>query len=145
MKPAIRRAAAADMPAIYAIERASFPAPWPKSAFVHELENDLAIFNVVVEGGVVVGYYDLWVAADEAHLLNIVVAAPHRRRGLGTALLDDARAQARRAGCTRIFLEVRAGNAEAKRLYARKGFEYVGRRRKYYADGEDADVMTADL
>lgn len=39
-------------------------------------------------------------------------------------------------------LEVRAGNAAAVALYRRLGFEEVGRRRRYYADGSDALLMT---
>jgi len=96
---------------------------------------------VLEQDGVIVGYYDLWITADEAHLLNIAVAAPERGKGFGGRLLDDALAEARAAACRRVFLEVRAGNVGAKKLYASRGFTRVGGRRKYYADGEDADIM----
>ena len=39
-------------------------------------------------------------------------------------------------------LEVRADNGGALALYARLGFDEVGRRRRYYPDGGDAVLMT---
>jgi ribosomal-protein-alanine N-acetyltransferase len=39
------------------------------------------------------------------------------------------------------FLEVKASNKGAQRLYAKLGFEEVGRRRRYYSDGSDAVLM----
>jgi ribosomal-protein-alanine N-acetyltransferase len=42
-------------------------------------------------------------------------------------------------------LEVRASNTAAQRLYAGAGFERRGKRRGYYADGEDAIVMGRSL
>ena len=141
----IRPARPADIAAVYTTERASFPAPWPEAAFQYELTNPLAVLKVLEVDGDVAGYYDLWRAADESHLLNIAVAPSYRRRRYGRALLEDAVAEARASGCVRMILEVRAGNEAAKKLYVGYGFTTVGRRRNYYADGEDADVMAVDL
>ena len=43
------------------------------------------------------------------------------------------------------FLEVRASNAAACRLYSKMGFEEVGIRKGYYSDGEDALLMEKRL
>ena len=40
---------------------------------------------------------------------------------------------------------MRASNGAARALYAGCGFEEVGERRRYYADGEDAVIMTLAL
>jgi [ribosomal protein S18]-alanine N-acetyltransferase len=41
-----------------------------------------------------------------------------------------------------VLLEVRADNEVAQRLYTRRGFEEIGRRRGYYQpSGDDAVVM----
>lgn len=48
----------------------------------------------------------------------------------------------RRDGAESVLLEVRASNAAALHLYDSLGFERVGLRRRYYADGEDAVLMT---
>jgi ribosomal protein S18 acetylase RimI-like enzyme len=57
---------------------------------------------------------------------NVGVAAAHRGRGLGTALVWQALHGFRAAGMGRAVLEVTAENAGAVRLYQRLGF----RRRK---------------
>lgn len=88
-------------------------------------------------------------AADEAELLTIAVLPGDRRAGLGAGLLSACEAGARAAGAARIFLEVAAGNAAARALYARAGYRECGRRRGYYlhADGarDDALVLSKPL
>lgn len=77
-------------------------------------------------------------AAGEAELLRIAVAPRTRGRGLGRALLEACQRELAAEGMARLFLEVRAANAAAIRLYATCGWKPCGRRPKYYADGEDA-------
>ncbi len=145
IKVTLRPAAPEDVPAISAVEEAAFPCPWPERAFYGELENDLATLKVLTSGAKVVGYYDLWTCADEAHLLNVAVAQAERRRGYGALMIKDVIAEAARRGCRRIILEVRPGNRTAIKLYEKFGFKCVARRPRYYADGEDADVMSKEL
>ncbi len=145
MSPTLRLAEQRDVPAIKIIEEAEFPCPWPERAFRGEVENDLATFKVLTVGERVIGYYDLWICADEAHLLNVAVAAAERRRGYGTAMMEDLLEEAKRRGCRRIVLEVRPGNEAALQLYEKFGFVKVTRRPRYYANGEDADVMIKTL
>ena len=57
------------------------------------------------------------------------------------ALVGVARAR----GATRAFLEVRATNSAAIALYREAGFRETGRRTRYYADGDDALLMSARL
>jgi RimJ/RimL family protein N-acetyltransferase len=56
---------------------------------------------------------------------NLGITPPHRGRGLGTCLLLEALAGFRRAGLTRVYLEVTADNEGAIRLYRRLGFATV--------------------
>ncbi len=83
---------------------------------------------------------------DEAALLLLAVTPAQRRRGVATALLRTAVADARAEGVARLHLEVRAGN-EAARLYARHGFARVGVRRGYYRGrtGQSHDAHTYAL
>jgi ribosomal-protein-alanine N-acetyltransferase len=131
--------------AISTIEKTVFPCPWPERALYGEIENDLATFKVLSLEGKVIGYYDLWICADEAHLLNVAVAPRARRRGYGTVLVKDAIGEAESRGCRRIVLEVRPGNCAAISLYGEFGFKTVACWPRYYANGEDADVMLKDL
>jgi ribosomal-protein-alanine N-acetyltransferase len=84
------------------------------------------------------------VAAGEAHLLNLSIAAAHQGRRLGTDFVRLLLKIARREGAAKVYLEVRPSNAGARALYAKTGFAAIGLRRDYYpaASGrEDAIVM----
>jgi [ribosomal protein S18]-alanine N-acetyltransferase len=78
-------------------------------------------------------------AADEEELLLIAVDPRHRRRGVGSRLLERFAAAAGARGAARLFLEMREGNP-AEALYRRHGFERVGRRRAYYRRGAGAPL-----
>jgi ribosomal-protein-alanine N-acetyltransferase len=88
------------------------------------------------------------VAAGEAHLLNLSIAAAHQRIGHGSMLLGEAMALARNLGVRSLFLEVRPSNRAAQALYTRFGFRKIAVRRGYYpahAGREDALVLTLPL
>ena len=95
--------------------------------------------------GVPLGVLLLRVEAGEAEVLQVAVEPAARRGGLGSRLLRAGEAAAIEGGATRCFLEVREGNVAARELYARAGYEEVGRRPGYYRDGEDALVLARDL
>lgn len=97
------------------------------------------------EGGAVLGYALFWHVVDELHLLNVAVAIPSRRRGIGRALMDDLIAYGRAHAAARILLEVRAGNVAAITLYEQLGFTRFNVRERYYADDEDAIEMSLVL
>jgi len=82
-----------------------------------------------------------WRVAGDAQVMELAVRPGWRRRGLGGALLDAvcSAASDARGEC---LLELRESNAAAAQLYERHGFVRVGLRRRYYADGEAAVLMT---
>jgi RimJ/RimL family protein N-acetyltransferase len=74
--------------------------------------------------------------------LGLMVAATHRRRGLGTALLEQAVAWAREADVRKLELHVFPWNEPAIRLYEAFGFEREGVRRNHYLrEGEYVDAL----
>jgi ribosomal-protein-alanine N-acetyltransferase len=94
------------------------------------------------------GYAVMMLGADEAHLLNLSVAAPYQRAGLGRRLLEHLIDVARGHGAHTLFLEVRPSNVAGRRLYARRGFAQVGRRKDYYPAAvgrEDALILSLAL
>ena len=135
-----------DIPAVHAIESASFPTPWPPYAFRGELEsNRMAHYLVVRAGARVVAYAGLWLMVDEAHVTTFAVLPAYRRRGIGGRLLSDLLELAAALGASVATLEVRISNAAARQLYQRFGFRPVGVRPRYYSDnGEDALIMTTE-
>jgi putative acetyltransferase len=64
--------------------------------------------------------------------LGLMVAATHRRRGIGRRLLEQAVAWARDAGVRKLELHVFPWNEPAIRLYETFGFEREGLRRDHY-------------
>ncbi len=142
MSMTIRQMEADDLPAVVAIENASFTRPWTRGTLGDELEQSLSWRTVAVEPGKgVLGfllgrrYPDLW------HVMDLAVAPDWRRRGVGSLLLEGFLEAADAAGAD-VTLEVRRENTAAAALYESRGFSVVGVRRGYYTDsGEDALVM----
>ena len=140
-----RAAGVPDVDAIHAIETASHPTPWPRERFVRELGLPQSRFSVAVLDGRLAGYLCAWEIAGEIEIHNVVAAPEMRRRGVAAALMKGLLVEARRNGVERVFLEVRQSNRAAIELYARFGFSETGKRRGYYADGEDALLMEHSL
>ena len=101
---------------------------------------------VAVEDDRVLGWCDIvpkrHVTLQHVGALGMGVAAPHRARGIGKAMLQATIAGAAARGISRIELLVRADNEHAIALYRRFGFELEGRLRNYLiVDGAAHDVL----
>ena len=85
-------------------------------------------------------------AAGEWELENIAVADAAKRRGYGALLIASLLEHARGNRASSIFLEVRASNVAARRLYEKFGFEVASRRPQYYRNpSEDAVLYRLEL
>lgn len=133
-----------DLDSVLEIERSVFPTTaWSAGTFWSELAVVPSTRHYVVttdERGVT-GYAGLAAHAPDAEVQTIAVATRAQGQGIGRILLDDLVAEARRRGCGRLMLEVRADNVAAIGLYESTGFEANGRRRDYYGQGIDALLM----
>lgn len=136
----------ADLDAVLKIEYAAFSHPWTRGIFTDGIKSyDCWL---MFEGSQQVGHGVINVIIDEAHLLNITVKPESQGRGLGLRLLEHLMDRARALNARECFLEVRASNESAYRLYERYGFNEVGHRRGYYpavGGREDALVMACTL
>ncbi len=144
----IRPARSADLPHVLEVEAASFSTPWSAAAFQALLRRKQVAFLVLEEAEPprVVGHGVLWWFDHEAEVANVAVAPGWRGRGAGGRLLDALLGRAQEVGATQVFLEVRASNHPAQRLYRSRGFREVGVRRDYYArPREDARVLRLTL
>lgn len=150
-----------DLPQVMEIDRLSFPQPWTEQSYRFELEeNQNAHFIVALETAptlpqgwlqrlitsstprTVIGFAGFWLVVDEAHINTIAVHPNWRRQGIGERLLTAILERARANKAMSATLEVRVSNLPAQKMYAKFGFEEVGRRKRYYRDGEDALLMT---
>lgn len=145
--PRYRRMTGADLGAVTAIEDSIYPHPWSRGNFSDSLVAGYHCW-IVECGGEIAGYAVVMVAAGEAHLLNLSVAAPWQRRGIGREALAFVLKLARDYGAQKILLEVRPSNQAAIALYASAGFAEIAQRRSYYPAGdrrEDAIVLQLAL
>jgi ribosomal-protein-alanine N-acetyltransferase len=138
-----------DVDDVLALEQSVFPQPWSRANFTDSLTSGYDAWVLRDAHGALHGYYLLMPAVDEAHLLDVAVAASLQGRGLGRYLLDKAAARARGLGMESILLEVRPSNTRALDVYRRYGYVEIGRRRAYYpahqGQREDAIVMRYTL
>ncbi len=143
---AIRKLAASDVPAVFAILQESPEAAlWSSESLLQLASADPAAW-VVELNGVLVGFLIGRIAADEFEILNMAVSRAHRRSGIGSRLLESALEFSRTVGSARAYLEVRASNGPALALYKRHGFTECGRRAEYYRDPlEDALLLCLRL
>jgi ribosomal-protein-alanine N-acetyltransferase len=136
-----------DLEEVMAIENAIYTHPWTRGNFADSLRAGYECRTLRL-GRELLGYFVLMVAAGEAHLLNLSIAAAYQRIGHGSALLREAAALARSLGARSLFLEVRPSNRAAQGLYTRFGFRKIAVRRGYYparTGREDALVLTLPL
>lgn len=142
----LRRMTSLDLPEVLAIERRSFPNPWPPATFEGEIQNLGLSHPVVVvdeEADRVAGYIIYWVIRDEAQINNIAVHPDYRRRRIAENMLRRVLDALKNEGIQFVTLEVRAGNAGARALYDKLGFKPIGLRKEYYTNPvEDAVVMS---
>lgn len=134
----------AHLPALAAIEKACFFAPWSEAALEEELHNPHAVFLVAeAANGVAVGYAGMQVAADEGFFANVAVSPTHRRQGVAAALMEAFIAYGKARALYRLTLEVRVSNAAAIALYEKHGFVRDGIRPGFYtAPYEDAAIYS---
>lgn len=137
----IREMTLEDLQEVAKIGAESSQSPWDeKSALTYFLRED-TLFAVAEEEGIC-GFAALLLTPPESDVLDIVVKKELRGRGTGTRLLDEICDLALLRGVDTIFLEVRPGNAPARRLYEKLGFTQIGIRKGYYTDPpEDAISM----
>lgn len=150
----IRRMTEDDIPAVYVIEQLAHPDPWPEQTFHDCLRisfigfvieiNYASIRAKVNSQPKVLGYAILSYAADEGHILNFGIHPNVQKQGYGTQLIQYIVNWAREQRLKDLYLEVRASNKTAIRLYERHGFVRTGVRSNYYRTEhgrEDAFVM----
>jgi ribosomal-protein-alanine N-acetyltransferase len=134
-----------DVPAVWAVERASYPFPWSEGIFRDCLRVGY-LCRVAELDGVIIAYGVVAMGAGEAHILNLCVRADLRGRNVGRQMLALLIERSRQAGMEAVFLEVRPSNPHAIALYQSVGFVQVGVRRGYYqAEGGREDALVLKL
>ena len=142
----IRTMQESDLPSVVAIERLSFSTPWSETLFFNEIYKQRSIPKVAVIGDRIAGYICANHVADEGHILNLAVHPDFGRRGIANTLVENILEELKENACRFLYLEVRASNNAARKLYEGFGFSVVGTRKGYYTEPkEDAVIMMLRL
>lgn len=157
----------ADIPAVLAVERASYSMTWPRKAYDYELkQNELAHYfvlrflgqppqdsaenpgqlknnagrgqqPVLSRPAATIGLGGFWLMAGQIHISTVAVHPDWRGLGLGEWLLVTLLEAGRLLGAESATLEVRPSNQAARTLYRKYEFQEVGRRSRYYRDDNE--------
>ena len=145
----IEPAAMRDATTLSQLHRASFHRGWGAGEFETMLAERTTFAQRLMRGRTVIGFIISRLAADEAEILSVAIAASERGRGYSRELLANHLGHLAGLGIRRVFLEVEENNEPAVRLYQRAGFQVVGRREQYYRDADGAKlnalIMQRDL
>lgn len=139
----IERMTARHLYDVCAIENECFSNPWPRKSLEAQLENGGSLFLVAEENGKAVGYAGMSVVVDEGYIFNVAVTQACRKKGIGSALVNELVVYGKKHGLAFITLEVRESNLAARSLYSGFGFIKAGERKDYYSNPtENAVLMT---
>ena len=148
----VRMYDATDAKMVEGIEKLSIGELTPLAQLTQYYEIIPECFLVAQVEGKVVGYVvanmDFRTGVREGHILAIAVHPEERRNGVGRHLLAHVSNILKGRGASRIHLEVKSYNLDAKEFYLREGFQEVGIIRGYYrmrGYREDAIIMVKDL
>lgn len=126
---------------VYIIETECFSHPWSKQSLENELNNDTSLFWVATENNDVIGYIGMSVVIDEGYIFNVAVSETHRKKGVGSALINELVTYGKKNNLCFITLEVRESNMNAQSLYSKFGFIKVGERKNYYSEPKENAIL----
>ena len=137
----LKKAELSHLAQIEALEEVCFSCPWTAAQLQNMMEDEKAVFLVLVDGDTVAGYTAFSTVLDEGYIANVAVAPEYRRRGLGDALVTAMAEEARRRRLSFLTLEVRESNAPARALYEKHGYKAVGLRKNYYEKPTESAIL----
>lgn len=94
-----------------------------------------------VEDDRILGFAGMMVSVDEAELLYIATDSSYRRKGVGGMLLSRVIRVAKEHKVSRLLLEVRENNQDARRFYEHNEFVFLTIRKDYYHNPKENAVI----
>ena len=123
----IRPFSFSDLDSILLIENQSFPkSPYDWTTFLNLYTLYPKTFLVYTPTPEVQRKGEVWgylIYSQEGHIISIAVHPQHRRKGIGTQLLQRAMKEPH---LKRVWAEVRRSNRGAQAFYAKMGFQTIG-------------------
>ncbi|HIE18781.1 TPA: ribosomal-protein-alanine N-acetyltransferase [Candidatus Bathyarchaeota archaeon] len=148
-----------DLYQVMSINQRCLPENYSESFFISLHKNFPETFIVSEKDGTVIGYimcriesglssigFTPFSLSKKGHIISIAVLPEHQRKGLGRALIEKAlETMTKFYNAKSCYLEVRISNEPAIRLYKKVGFEVQRTIKGYYADGENAYIMSRKI
>jgi len=152
----LRRFQPDDLENVMRINQVCLPENYSTYFFMELYERYPETFIVAEAAGEIVGYimcriesalpdFRLFGITKRGHVISVAVLPEYQRKGIGDALMHEAMLGMRQYKAKECYLEVRVSNTPAINLYKKLGFETSRTIHGYYADGEDAVIMTRKL
>jgi ribosomal-protein-alanine N-acetyltransferase len=152
----IRKFRTSDLDGVIKINRNCLPENYSTLFFMNLYKRFPETFIVAELNKEIIGYimcrietgipsFKLLGIARKGHVISIAVLHEHHRKGIGYQLILAATKAMQNYNAKECYLEVRESNSPAVELYKKLGFEIARTLKKYYADGEDALLMAAQL
>ncbi len=145
--PTLRPYRPSDLETLYKIDQACFP----KGIAYGRLELRTYIQSggthcllAEVAGGIA-GFILTERSAQLGHIITLDVLAEHRRRSIGSLLLQSAELEAASQGANIMYLETATSNKAAIALWKQHGYREVATIKNYYGPGMDAFEMQKHL
>ncbi|NWF86412.1 ribosomal protein S18-alanine N-acetyltransferase [Candidatus Bathyarchaeota archaeon] len=145
-----------DLQSVMHINRVCLPENYSDYFFVDLYQRHPETFIVAEQDSEVIGYIMCRIETGlsnfgfsglirKGHVVSVAVLPQYRRKGVGEALIKEVMNGMLKYNAKQCFLEVRVTNTDAISLYKKLGFEITRTIHGYYADGEDAYVMSKKL
>ncbi|WP_232784882.1 ribosomal protein S18-alanine N-acetyltransferase [Psychromonas sp. MB-3u-54] len=137
----------ADIEDVFNIESRCHSHPWSKKLFLSNFGTRY-FSHLLLADEQVIGYFVASSVAGEVTLMNIAITPEVQGQGLGEILLQFLKDYSQAKDEEEVWLEVRASNLYALKLYQKLGFVELDRRKDYYPcknGREDAVIMCCYL
>ena len=141
-----------DVPELVSIGDECGLSHWSSDDYLSEFSrSDSIILRALDNRSEIIGFIvgRLVLAADtdeavDAEIYNVGVRKRSQHKGCGKLLLREFLGRCKRQAVRRVWLEVRASNAQGIGFYLSTGFAKNGRRKAFYS-GPDEDALTMSL
>lgn len=153
---ALRQFKPSDLDKVIHINQVCLPENYTSFFFMDLYQRSPETFIVAEEDGEIVGYIMCRIETGfpsfrtleipkTGHIISVAVLPDYRKRGIGQALIIRALQAMTHHKAKECYLEVRVSNVPAVNLYKKLGFKIARTAKGYYANGENAHIMTKSL
>ena len=120
--------------------------PWSLEYLKKDLALPYSHYYVALDSDKIIGFLAITKLINEIEITNLAVCKAYQRQNIAHRLfaliLEQSEEEMLNDSETTLFLEVRASNVIAQKLYQNLGFEAYHTRKNYYQDPvEDAILM----